>query len=116
LSVLIAPAGPAFFLILRLCGPLWSPNPVVNFLLHGPKPLETATHGIVDSLYIRELAKKVHRGVEGLALRGLHTGGRCFGYRSIPVEDSTTKVDTYGRPLITGVRLEIDENQAVTVR
>jgi site-specific DNA recombinase len=74
-----------------------------------------ATHGIVDSLYIRELAKKVHRGVEGLALRGLHTGGRCFGYRSVPVEDST-KTDTYGRPLITGVRLEIDESQAATVR
>jgi site-specific DNA recombinase len=74
-----------------------------------------ATHGIVDSLYIRELAKKVHRGVEGLALRGLHTGGRCFGYRSVPVEDSA-KTDAYGRPLITGVRLEIDESQATTVR
>ena len=74
-----------------------------------------ATHGIVDSLYIRELAKKVHRGVEGLALRGLHTGGRCFGYRSIPVEDPT-RTDPYGRPLITGVRLEIDEVQALTVR
>jgi DNA invertase Pin-like site-specific DNA recombinase len=48
-----------------------------------------ATHGIVDSLYIRELAKKVHRGVEGRALQGLHTGGRCFGYRSVPIEDGT---------------------------
>jgi DNA invertase Pin-like site-specific DNA recombinase len=57
-----------------------------------------ATHGIVDSLYIRELAKKVHHGVEGRALQGLHTGGRCFGYRSVPVEDSTRR-DTYGRPL-----------------
>ncbi len=28
-----------------------------------------ATHGIVDSLYIRELAKKTHRGVEGRALQ-----------------------------------------------
>jgi DNA invertase Pin-like site-specific DNA recombinase len=74
-----------------------------------------ATHGIVDSLYIRELAKKVHRGVEGRALQGLHTGGRCFGYRSVPVEDSTRR-DTYGRPLITGVRLDVDESQAATVR
>ena len=40
-----------------------------------------ATHGIVDSLYLKELGKKVHRGVEGKALNGLHTGGRCFGYR-----------------------------------
>ncbi len=29
-----------------------------------------ATHGIVDSLYIQELAKKTHRGVEGRALQG----------------------------------------------
>jgi len=34
-----------------------------------------ATHGIVDSLYIQELAKKTHRGVEGRALQGFHTGG-----------------------------------------
>jgi site-specific DNA recombinase len=36
-------------------------------------------HGLVDSLYIKELAKKTHRGLEGRAIRGLHTGGRCFG-------------------------------------
>ncbi len=35
-----------------------------------------ATHGIVDSLYIKELAKKTHRGMEGVAIRGFHTGGR----------------------------------------
>jgi site-specific DNA recombinase len=39
-------------------------------------------HGLVDSLYVRELAKKIHRGMEGLALRGLHTGGRTFGYET----------------------------------
>jgi len=74
-----------------------------------------ATHGIVDSLYIRELAKKVHRGVEGRALKGLHTGGRCFGYRSVPIEDPT-KRDAYGRPVVVGVRLEIEPNQARVVR
>jgi site-specific DNA recombinase len=31
-------------------------------------------HSLVDSLYIKELAKKTHRGLEGLALQGLHTG------------------------------------------
>jgi site-specific DNA recombinase len=57
-----------------------------------------ATHGIVDSLYIKELAKKTHRGVEGRALQGFHTGGRCYGYR------------------IVGVQLEIEPDQAVVVR
>jgi DNA invertase Pin-like site-specific DNA recombinase len=74
-----------------------------------------ATHGIVDSLYIRELAKKTHRGVEGRALQGLHTGGRCFGYRNVPIEDAA-RVDQHGRPLITGVRLEVREDEAGTVR
>jgi site-specific DNA recombinase len=42
-----------------------------------------SVHGLVDSLYIKELAKKTHRGLEGRALLGLCTGGRCFGYDNI---------------------------------
>ena len=73
-----------------------------------------ATHGIVDSLYIRELAKKTHRGVEGRALQGLHTGGRCFGYRGVPIEDPT-RPDSYGRPQIVGVKLQLHPEQAEVV-
>ena len=40
-------------------------------------------HGLVDSLYIKELAKKTHRGLQGRALQGLHTGGRCYGYDNV---------------------------------
>ena len=58
-------------------------------------------HGLVDSLYIKELAKKTHRGLEGRALAGFHTGGRCFGYR--------TQRDT------GGVRVFIDEAEAIVV-
>lgn len=74
-----------------------------------------ATHGIVDSLYIRELAKKTRRGVEGRALTGFHTGGRCFGYHNLPIEDAS-HVDQHGRPIITGVRLEVRQDQAAIVR
>ena len=74
-----------------------------------------ATHGIVDSLYIRELSKKVYRGVEGRALKGMHPGGRCFGYRSQPIEDPG-RTDPYGRPVITGVKLVVNEPEAETVR
>jgi site-specific DNA recombinase len=48
-------------------------------------------HGLVDSLYVRELAKKTHRGMEGLALRGLHTGGRIFGYDTISLGEGAGK-------------------------
>jgi site-specific DNA recombinase len=74
-----------------------------------------ATHGIVDSLYIHELGKKVRRGIEGLALKKLHTGGRCFGYRSVPIESANQK-DQYGRPLITGARLVVEPPEAETVQ
>ena len=48
-------------------------------------------HGLVDSLYVRELAKKTHRGMEGLALRGLHTGGRIFGYDTVSLGEGAGK-------------------------
>jgi site-specific DNA recombinase len=72
-------------------------------------------HGLVDSLYVRELAKKTFRGVEGKVLAHQHHGGRCFGYRSMPIEDSQRK-DQYGRALISGVHLRVDEIQAKIVR
>jgi hypothetical protein len=59
-------------------------------------------HGLVDALYVKELAKKTHRGLEGQILRGFHAGGRCFGYRNIETQD--------------GVRLEIKEDEARVVR
>ena len=60
-------------------------------------------HGLVDSLYVKELAKKTHRGLEGAFLRGLHAGGRCYGYRNVPAEGG-------------GVRLEIEDAEAEVVR
>lgn len=77
--------------------------------------LLVGVHGIVDSLYLKDLAKRTFRGVEQLALNGLHTGGRVFGYRGVPIE-STTQRDSHGRPVIDGVKLEVDANQAATVR
>jgi site-specific DNA recombinase len=48
-------------------------------------------HGLMDSQYVRELAKKTHRGMEGLALRGLHTGGRIFGYDAVSLGEGAGK-------------------------
>ncbi len=48
-------------------------------------------HGLVDSLYIKELAKKTHRGLEGQVERGFHAGGRCFGYRNEAVEGAGSR-------------------------
>jgi site-specific DNA recombinase len=61
-----------------------------------------AVHGLVDSLYIKDLAKKTHRGLEGRVLNGQHAGGRCFGYRSEHGAD--------------GVRLTVKESEASVLR
>lgn len=61
-------------------------------------------HGLIDSTYVRELAKKVHRGCESAVLRGLHVGGKCFGYVAVPEGTSGSK------------KLVIDESQAEVVR
>jgi site-specific DNA recombinase len=60
-------------------------------------------HGLVDALYVKELAKKTHRGMEGRVLKGLHAGGRCYGYRNVRLPDG-------------GTRLEIEEAEAAVVR
>jgi site-specific DNA recombinase len=77
--------------------------------------LLVGVHGIVDSLYLKDLSKRTFRGVEQLALSGLHTGGRVFGYRGVPIESATER-DSHGRPVIAGVKLAVDPNQAATVR
>jgi site-specific DNA recombinase len=77
--------------------------------------LLVGVHGIVDSLYLKDLAKRTFRGVEQRAIDGLHTGGRVFGYRRVPIESATER-DSYGRPLIAGVKLAVDPAQAATVR
>jgi site-specific DNA recombinase len=60
-------------------------------------------HGLIDAVYWRELGQKTHRGMQGLALRGLHTGGRCFGYTSVKAENGSA-------------RLTINEVEAEVVR
>jgi site-specific DNA recombinase len=61
-------------------------------------------HGMVDSLYVKQLAKKTHRGLEGLVLKGRHAGGRTFGYDTVPAEDGVGKT------------LVINESEAPIVR
>ena len=58
--------------------------------------------GMIDQLFLADTAKRVHRGLEGLARKGLHTGGRCYGYRR--VKDGCS------------VHLEIEDSEAAVVR
>ena len=72
-------------------------------------------HGMMDEQYLVGLAGKVHRGQQGRVLKGLHPGGRCYGYTNVSIEDPSRQ-GKYGRPAVSGVRLEINEEEACVVR
>jgi DNA invertase Pin-like site-specific DNA recombinase len=68
-------------------------------------------NGMMDEQYLVGLAEKVHRGQEGRVLKGLVAGGRCYGYKNVPLEDFS-RLGEYGRPAIIGVRQEIIPEEA----
>jgi DNA invertase Pin-like site-specific DNA recombinase len=69
-------------------------------------------HGITDSLYRRELAKKTQRGMAGQVLRGFNPGGRTYGYKYTKVYDPSGGTDKKtGGPRILGTKIEIDEDK-----
>jgi DNA invertase Pin-like site-specific DNA recombinase len=72
-------------------------------------------NSLLDSYYIKKLARGTHRGLASRAREGLSTGSRCFGYRSVPVEDPA-RTDPRGRPLVVGARLAVEAAAAETVR
>ena len=69
-------------------------------------------HGLVDSYFLREVAQKTKRGLIGCVESGLHTGGRCFGYENVPVEDGVVRRAGDSRP----VRLAVNKAEAEVVR
>ena len=69
-----------------------------------------AVHGLVDGLYLREMAAKIRRGLKGQLRRGLATGGCTFGYVTVPIPDPAR----VGEKL--GCRIEIDPAEAAIVR
>jgi len=74
-----------------------------------------AVHGLIDSLYLRELAKKTRRGLAGQLERGFSTGARIYGYRAVPVLDPSGRCDPSGHPALLGKRLEIEPAEARVV-
>jgi DNA invertase Pin-like site-specific DNA recombinase len=74
-----------------------------------------AMHGLIDSLYLRELAKKTKRGLAGQLERGFSTGGRIYGYRTVAVVDPSGRCDPNGQPALLGKRLEVDPAEALIV-
>ena len=69
---------------------------------------------IIDDIFIKNLSQKTRRGMEGRFLAGFSTGGRIYGYRSIPVYSD--KKDRYGNKEIIAYKIVIDQREAEVVR
>jgi len=69
-----------------------------------------AVHGLVDGLYLREMAAKIKRGLKGQLSRGFATGSKTYGYRSVPVLDPQRPNDP------PGFRVEIKADEADAIR
>jgi DNA invertase Pin-like site-specific DNA recombinase len=72
--------------VLNLCERLSFAGVKIHFISQGIESddekfqLLLLARGMIDQLFLADTAKRVRRGLEGLIRRGLHTGGRCFGY------------------------------------
>src|SRR5262245_27441962 len=63
--------------------------------------LHVGLKGTMNALFLKDLAQKTRRGLQGRVLQGLSGGGLCYGYDLLPGE--------------TGVR-RINESEASVVR
>lgn len=69
-----------------------------------------AVHGLVDGLYLREMAAKIKRGLKGQLSRGLATGGVTYGYRTVPIPDPNRADEKIG------CRIEVEPSEAAIIR
>jgi site-specific DNA recombinase len=75
--------------------------------------IQATVRGLINEIYLDDLAEKTHRGLTGKALAGFNAGGRSYGYRHCPIYEGT---DEYGRPRVVAARREIDPDQACVIR
>jgi hypothetical protein len=71
--------------------------------------------GLMNEVFLDDLREKVHRGMEGQAIKGRWCGGRPYGLRLLPILDPTRR-DAYGNPERVATVLEIDPVQAAVVK
>src|ERR1700757_2662159 len=70
--------------------------------------LHVGLKGTMNALFLKDLAQKVRRGLEGRVRQGRSGGGLCYGY------DVEPQLDAHGEPLHGG-RL-VNEAEATVVR
>lgn len=62
-----------------------------------------AVSGLVSSLMLQGLGEKVRRGHAGIVSRGLHAGGRAYGYRAVKGEPGQLEIIEEEAEVIRGI-------------
>src|SRR5215831_20028866 len=70
--------------------------------------LHVGLKGTMNALFLKDLAQKTRRGLEGRVRQGKSGGGLCFGY------DVVRKFDAHGAPVAGG--RTINDAEAAVVR
>jgi len=83
---------------------------------HKLSKLVVSMKAVINELYLDDLRDRTLRGLHGRFARGLHTGGRVYGYRSVPMVDPSGRTDAMGQPLVLGMALAVEPAEARTVR
>lgn len=78
--------------------------------------LALSVKAIINECFLDDLRDRTLRGMQGRFVRGLHTGGRIYGYQSVPVYDPAGRTDAAGHPLTLGAQLRVEPHQAEIVR
>jgi site-specific DNA recombinase len=82
--------------------------------LHASRKMQRGMKGMMNELFLDDLAQKVHRGQRGQAQRKFWNGGRPYGFKLKPITDSS-RLDPYGNPARIGTVLDVDKTQAPVV-
>jgi site-specific DNA recombinase len=76
--------------------------------------LVAAVQGMLDEQFVEGIRDKSRRGSIGSIERGHIPGGKCHGYRNVPIEDPNRK-GVHGRNAVVGVYQEILPEEAEIV-
>jgi site-specific DNA recombinase len=79
------------------------------------RKIQRGFKGLMNEMFLDDLRAKVHRGLEGQAIKGRWCGGRPYGYRLKAITDQS-RLDAYGNPAKVGTMLALDPVQAPIVR
>lgn len=78
------------------------------------RKIQRGFKGLMNEMFLDDLRAKVHRGLEGQALKRFWCGGKPYGYRLKAITDAS-RLDAYGEPVRIGTMLILDPVQSKIV-